>query len=250
VQERTRYDAFGRITWLDAAFAVKANSDFNWNRAFTGQVLDSETGLMLYRNRFYNTGLGRFVQRDPIGYQGKDVSLYRYVRNNSLRFNDSLGLQEGTDCLEEEKDKTIAIAVGVDIGIGDKNPDESRASFNRARNVANIPDGRSPGRLVSCGVQAGLHGVEAAFRARNASVWVKLDLFDCKCRLVWSSWLSVSWEWRWVRRRRSEWERCDLASAGYQGVRGDNVLDNASDLTETIKEQCRKQAVDRRTTAK
>jgi RHS repeat-associated protein len=83
IQERMRYDAFGKVTWLDAAFNAKANSGFAWNRTFTGQVLDSETGLMLYRNRFYHTGLGRFVQRDPIGYAAEDLSLYRYVGNDS-----------------------------------------------------------------------------------------------------------------------------------------------------------------------
>jgi len=98
VQERMRYDAFGRITWLNAVFAVKGNSDFAWNRAFTGQVLDSETGMMLYRNRVYHAGLGRFVQRDPIGYRGRDVSLYRYVFNAPQFLADAFGLRSGVLC--------------------------------------------------------------------------------------------------------------------------------------------------------
>jgi RHS repeat-associated protein len=87
-----KYDAFGKITWLDNNFSAKNSSDFNWNRTFTGQALDAETGLMLYRNRFYHTGLGRFFNRDPIGYQGKDTSLYRYLRNRVTNLNDSFGL--------------------------------------------------------------------------------------------------------------------------------------------------------------
>jgi RHS repeat-associated protein len=94
VQERMRYDAFGKVTWLDAAFATKANSGFAWNRTFTGQVLDAETGLMLYRNRFYHTGLGRFVQRDPIGYEANDVSLYRYVENMPNVYTDPMGFMK------------------------------------------------------------------------------------------------------------------------------------------------------------
>jgi len=93
VQERMRYDAFGRITWLNAAFAVKANSGFAWNRAFTGQVLDSETGLMLYRMRYLHTGVGRFVNRDSIEYLAGDVNLYRYVFNMPVNLLDPLGLQ-------------------------------------------------------------------------------------------------------------------------------------------------------------
>ena len=92
VQERMRYDAFGRITWLNASFATKTNTDFAWNRTFTGQVLDSESGLMLYRNRYYHSGLGRFVNRDPIGYNAGDVSLYRYVGNMSHGKLDPMGL--------------------------------------------------------------------------------------------------------------------------------------------------------------
>ncbi len=82
VQERYVYDAFGNINGL--------NSD--WNRTFTGQVLDAETGLMLYRNRFYSTELGRFLQRDPIGYDAGDMNLVRYVNNQPQTFTDAHGL--------------------------------------------------------------------------------------------------------------------------------------------------------------
>ena len=92
VQERMCYDAFGKVSWFDAAFASKGVSTYDWNRTFTGQVLD-ETGLMLYRNRYYHVGLGRFVQRDPIGYRAGDVSLYRYVLNHTTFFADPSGLQ-------------------------------------------------------------------------------------------------------------------------------------------------------------
>ena len=92
VQERMAYSAFGKINWLDAAFVTKAASGYTWNRTFTGQVLDNETGLMLYRNRFYHATLGRFVSRDPIGYDAGDKSLYRYVFNQSIVFHDPFGL--------------------------------------------------------------------------------------------------------------------------------------------------------------
>ncbi len=82
VQERYVYDAFGNVNGLAS----------DWNRAFTGQVFDAETGLMLYRNRFYSTELGRFLQRDPIGYWGKTFSLYKYVTNNPAFFVDPYGL--------------------------------------------------------------------------------------------------------------------------------------------------------------
>jgi hypothetical protein len=55
-------DAFGGITWINATFAVKAGTDFAWNRALTEQVLDGETGLKgkqcrLLDDSWYNTPL-------------------------------------------------------------------------------------------------------------------------------------------------------------------------------------------------
>ena len=92
VQERMRYDAFGKITWLTATFGPKVSSGFAWNRAFTGQVLDTETDLMLYRNRHYHTGLGRFITRDPIGYEEDSANFYRYIFNFPTNTTDKFGL--------------------------------------------------------------------------------------------------------------------------------------------------------------
>jgi len=91
VQERYNYAAFGKVNIFDAVFAVRATSSCSITRTFTGQVLDTETGLMLYRNRIYHPTLGRFIQRDPIGYEGDDVNLYRYVNSSPIIYFDSEG---------------------------------------------------------------------------------------------------------------------------------------------------------------
>jgi RHS repeat-associated protein len=107
VSERYKYDGFGRRTVLSAdAVVEKTSSEYAWNRAFTGQVLDSETGLMLYRNRYYHTGLGRFVNRDPIGYKGMDINLYRYVENKPTIYVDIYGhspFDDQNKCVRECK---------------------------------------------------------------------------------------------------------------------------------------------------
>jgi RHS repeat-associated protein len=103
IQERYTYDAFGKQNIFDADFITKAGTTFNWNRAFTGQVLDSETGLMLYRERFYLTRLGCFVSRDPIGYSTGDFSLYRYVYNKSILLQDPHGLMPPMGCCNGKK---------------------------------------------------------------------------------------------------------------------------------------------------
>ena len=51
-----------------------------------------ELGLYYYRARYYDPLEGRFISKDPIGFAGGDVNVYRYVGNNSINFIDPLGL--------------------------------------------------------------------------------------------------------------------------------------------------------------
>jgi RHS repeat-associated protein len=54
--------------------------------------LDGESGLMYYRARMYDTDIGRFIERDPIGYRGSPWNLYEYVNSSPVCFVDPLGL--------------------------------------------------------------------------------------------------------------------------------------------------------------
>ena len=56
-----------------------------------------------YRARYYEPGIGRFTQVDPLGYYA-DVNFYAYVRNNPIKYIDPLGLK---NCLRQIK-KDIA----------------------------------------------------------------------------------------------------------------------------------------------
>ena len=58
---------------------------------FTGRWLDKSTNLYYYRARWYDAEDGRFVSKDPIGFDSGDWNLYRYVGNNSVRYIDSYG---------------------------------------------------------------------------------------------------------------------------------------------------------------
>ena len=94
VQERYRYTAYGTPTFLTSTFAPRNPnaSAYAWDALYTGRQLDAETGLYQYRNRFYHAELGRFVNRDPIGYEG-GTSLYEYVGGNPLIRTDPNGLR-------------------------------------------------------------------------------------------------------------------------------------------------------------
>lgn len=58
---------------------------------FSGRELDPETGFYYFRKRYYDPGLGRFLEPDPIGYEDS-ANLYGYVRNNPLNWRDQFGL--------------------------------------------------------------------------------------------------------------------------------------------------------------
>jgi RHS repeat-associated protein len=81
VKERYRYDAFGKVTYLNPDFSTRTGSQYDWEFLFTSRRLDNETGLMYYRNRYYHPVIGRFTNVDPLGYAAGDVNLYRYVNN-------------------------------------------------------------------------------------------------------------------------------------------------------------------------
>lgn len=64
---------------------------------FTGREWDKETGLYYYNARYYDPMEGRFVSKDPIGFDGGDVNLYAYVRNNPVNLKDPSGLSPAVD---------------------------------------------------------------------------------------------------------------------------------------------------------
>jgi RHS repeat-associated protein len=62
------FDPYGKVTVLEEdGVTLKAEPVGN-PFTFTGRRLDQETGLMQFRFRYYDTGLGRFIGRDPLGY--------------------------------------------------------------------------------------------------------------------------------------------------------------------------------------
>jgi len=82
--ESYSYDVFGN---------PDTTSDLGNTRMFTARELDSETGLYYYRARYYDPKLGRFLQRDPVGYTA-GINLYTYCDNNPINWVDALGLEK------------------------------------------------------------------------------------------------------------------------------------------------------------
>ncbi len=111
VLEYTRYNAYGEAAVLtsidnnadgredtpldlsDNAF-LQSGTFLSYGNplSFTGRRFDDSSGLIYCRNRYYSPSLGRFVSRDPAGYQDKQLNLSAYILNNPANGLDPFGL--------------------------------------------------------------------------------------------------------------------------------------------------------------
>ena len=100
------YDVFGQ--------AVGVKKDQNGYRFVGGENVSSDDDVQLQYmwHRWYDAKLGRFISRDPIGFSG-GINLYRYAKNNPLRFNDPFGLSPKDADLWEEIKKWFGMMWGT-----------------------------------------------------------------------------------------------------------------------------------------
>jgi RHS repeat-associated protein len=80
------YDSFGNMT----SGTPTVTQPFT----FTAREFDTETGMYFYRARYYDSKVGRFVTKDPIGFKG-GINVYAYVGNNAVNRIDPMGLDDG-----------------------------------------------------------------------------------------------------------------------------------------------------------
>ena len=88
-----------RWRWLAEPFGTTAPETnpsglgpFAFNLRFPGQFFDSESGLHFNRHRYYDPQTGRYVESDPIGLAGGDLSPYSYAGKNPVSYVDPEGL--------------------------------------------------------------------------------------------------------------------------------------------------------------
>lgn len=105
VKERFAYQPYGKSKPLNPDFTTYSGTNYEWEYRFTGRELDLESGLQINRNRYLHLEMGRWLARDPIGYEGSEWNLYEYVGGTPTGFADLYGL--------------VWIQPGIDPGTGE-----------------------------------------------------------------------------------------------------------------------------------
>ncbi|XZE20123.1 RHS repeat-associated core domain-containing protein [Pirellulaceae bacterium SH449] len=91
VAERYAYTAYGQPTILSASGTVLTNSAVGNRYTYTGREWDETLGLHHFRARWMSPLAGRFLGRDPIGYEGGILLYFAYF---SISRTDPLGLND------------------------------------------------------------------------------------------------------------------------------------------------------------
>lgn len=163
VVARFAYSVFGELIGIDPAAAPT-------RYLYTGREFDPETDLYYYRARYYDAVLGRFISEDPIGFEGGDTNLRRYVSNNPLNAVDPTGLNgESTTAGRNE----TAGNGGSTGGQGRTFADRFVALFDRALNPASsilgglTPGGPDPRRFAELVANSRLIGLSDAVTQVN-----------------------------------------------------------------------------------
>jgi RHS repeat-associated protein len=161
VVQNYEYDSFGM---------VKPQTRFANSYTYTGREWDKETGLYYYRARYYDPMEGRFISKDPIGFDG-GANLFAYTANNPVDRVDPEGENWLTDLLaswlkkklERQKPQLPAVCASA---LNVATYDEADAKCTECGH-----NNRLPGDFTSAGV----------FRTICLGLWCEKHPGNCEC---------------------------------------------------------------------
>ncbi|MDR2644323.1 MAG: hypothetical protein LBC74_16205, partial [Planctomycetaceae bacterium] len=86
VAEHLDYNSFGKL------ISVTKNPDSTFF-AYTGKLTDKVSELQWNINRWYDADVGKWMNEDPIGFDGTEVNIARYVNNSCINNIDTDGFE-------------------------------------------------------------------------------------------------------------------------------------------------------------
>jgi RHS repeat-associated protein len=116
IAQRLDYDAYGKIT-------NDSNPGFQCF-GYAGGLLDTATGLVRFGARDYDAVLGRWLARDPIGFNSARTNLFAYVSNDPVNRLDPTGLQEDLN------NQVLACIQSILAAIGTADPTGAADAIN------------------------------------------------------------------------------------------------------------------------
>jgi RHS repeat-associated protein len=105
--ESYHYDLYGTPSYFNSTSQPLNSSTVGVTDLYAGERWIPELALYDLRNRFMSPELGRFLQADPIGFQGDASNLYRYYGNDPINKSDPFGLVPPADGLIDLPRKTV-----------------------------------------------------------------------------------------------------------------------------------------------
>jgi RHS repeat-associated protein len=97
IAERYAYSAYGAPTVCSVSGTDIGASTKDNRITYTGREWDDELVLYHFRARLYDADVGRFLGRDPIGYDGSEWNLFEYVDSRTLVGKDPSGTSVWVD---------------------------------------------------------------------------------------------------------------------------------------------------------
>ena len=107
------YDAYGNVLSCKDANGMDVSNPVLFG--FTGKYFDADTQLQNNVNRWYDATTGRWLSTDPIGFEGNDTNLYRYVGNKTIQHIDLWGQQSDITSLDPMLYNSIRIVIDDSI---------------------------------------------------------------------------------------------------------------------------------------
>ena len=138
IAERYAYSAYGQPTILDASVSVLSSSAINNRYTYTGREWDATLGLHHFRARWMSGLIGRFLTRDPIGFEGSKWNLNEFCRGSPAMSIDPTG---------NRWLRSYAVCVLTDSSFND-DPDDCHVICSYACQAFTVEGGGDPNKPV------------------------------------------------------------------------------------------------------